>query len=76
MRTDEVLVRAEHRDAEQHDQLASGIERDLGSFTGKPVRVEMISPGTLYDYRQIRPGKPLSRVVDEVTGRGEVVEEM
>jgi len=38
--------------------------------------VEMIAPGSLYDYRQIRPGKPLSRVVDEVAGKGEVVEGM
>lgn len=73
---DGILVRAEHRDASLYEELASSIERELGAMTGKPVRAEMIEPGSLYDYREIRPGKPLSRVVDEVAGRGEVVEGM
>ncbi len=76
MRQDDVLVRAEHRDVNVYDELAASIEKDLSQFTGKKVRVEMLAPGTLYDYRQIRPGKPLSRVVDEVAGKGEVVEGM
>jgi phenylacetate-CoA ligase len=76
VRADGVLVRAEHRDASEHGDLAAKIEKDLAGFTGKPVRVEMLKPGTLYDYTQIRPGKPLSRVVDEVAGKGEVVEGM
>ncbi len=76
VRQDEVLVRAEHRETDQYDQMASSIESQLSAFTGRKVRVEMITPGTLYDYRQIRPGKPLSRVVDEVAGTDEVVEGM
>jgi hypothetical protein len=36
----------------------------------------MVPPGTLYDYRSIRAGKPLSRIVDEVAGKGEIVEGM
>ncbi len=76
VRADEILVRAEHRDEGEHDQLASSIEKGLEEVTGKTVRAEMIAPGTLYDYTQIRPGKPLSRVVDEVAGKGEVVEGM
>ena len=76
VRQDDVLVRAEHRDVKMYDELAASIEKDLSQFTGKKVRVEMLAPGTLYDYRQIRPGKPLSRVVDEVAGKGEVVEGM
>jgi phenylacetate-CoA ligase len=76
MRADDVLVRAEHRDASQYEEMAASIERGIGKLTGKPVRVEMIAPGSLYDYRQIRPGKPLSRVVDEVAGTDEVVEGM
>ena len=76
VRADDVLVRAEHRDEGEYDQLASSIEKGISEVTGKTVRVEMIAPGTLYDYTQIRPGKPLSRVVDEVAGKGEVVEGM
>jgi phenylacetate-CoA ligase len=76
VRTDDVLVRAEHRDETQYDEMAASIEKELGQLTGRPVNVEFISPGTLYDYREIRPGKPLSRVVDEVAGRDEVVEGM
>jgi phenylacetate-CoA ligase len=76
VRVDEVLVRAEHRDKGEYEELASSIEKGLSDVTGKPVRAEMITPGTLYDYTQIRPGKPLSRVVDEVAGKGEVVEGM
>jgi phenylacetate-CoA ligase len=76
VRQDDVLVRAEHRQEGEREDLAGRIEKDLSEFTGKPVRVEMLKPGTLYDYTQIRPGKPLSRVVDEVAGKGEVVEGM
>jgi phenylacetate-CoA ligase len=76
VRADDVLVRAEHREKAEHEALASSIEKGISALTGKPVRVEMLAPGTLYDYREIRPGKPLSRVVDEVAGKGEVVEGM
>jgi phenylacetate-CoA ligase len=76
VRTDDVLVRAEHRESAEHAELAARIEKDISQFTGKPVIVEMLNPGTLYDYREIRPGKPLSRVVDEVAGKDEVVEGM
>jgi hypothetical protein len=34
----------------------------------------MVPHGTLYDYRQVRPGKPLSRVIDEKKGTKEIVE--
>lgn len=76
VKSDTVLVRAEHRDETQYDELASSIEKHLSHVTGRPVRVEMLAPGSLYDYREIRPGKPLSRVVDEVAGKTEVVEGM
>jgi phenylacetate-CoA ligase len=76
VRTDDVHVRAEHRDASQYEQMASSIEKEIGQLTGRPVKAELIAPGSLYDYRQIRPGKPLSRVVDEVAGTEEVVEGM
>jgi phenylacetate-CoA ligase len=76
VRADDVLVKAEHRDTSQHEEMAASIVRELGQLTGRTVRVEMIAPGSLYDYRQIRPGKPLSRVVDEVAGKDEVVEGM
>ena len=76
VRRDDVLVRAEHRDETQYEDMAASIEKALADLTGRPVRVEMLAPGSLYDYRQIRPGKPLSRVVDEVAGKDEVVEGM
>lgn len=76
VRSDGVLVRAEHRDETQHEELAASIEKHISQVTGKPVRVEMLAPGSLYDYREIRPGKPLSRVVDEVAGKAEIVEGM
>ncbi|UCC92452.1 MAG: phenylacetate--CoA ligase family protein [Thermoplasmata archaeon] len=76
VRADDVLVRAEHRDTSQYEEMSASIEKELGRLTGRPVRVELIAPGSLYDYREIRPGKPLSRVVDEVAGTEEVVEGM
>jgi phenylacetate-coenzyme A ligase PaaK-like adenylate-forming protein len=76
VRRDDVLVRAEHRDETQYGDMAASIEKVLADLMGRPVRVEMLAPGSLYDYRQIRPGKPLSRVVDEVAGKDEVVEGM
>ena len=76
VREDDILVRAEHREEAEREGMAASIEKELGEVTGRPVRAEMISPGTLYDYTEIRPGKPLSRVIDEVAGKGEIVEGM
>ncbi len=76
VRQDDVLVRAEHRERGEWDEVASSIEAGMSKATGRRVTVEMLEPGALYDYRAIRPGKPLSRVVDEVKGTEEVVEGM
>ena len=73
---DDVRVRAEHRDPAEWGSIAASIEKGLKEATGKPTRAEMVPPGTLYDYRAIRAGKPLSRIVDEVAGKGEIVEGM
>jgi len=76
VRADDVLVRAEHRDEEDWPALATSIEKELGRVCGRTARAEMVAPGTLYDYRSIRSGKPLSRIVDEVRGTSEVIEGM
>jgi phenylacetate-CoA ligase len=76
VRKDSVVVRAEHRDPKDWEALAASIEKGIGALTGRPVRAEMVTPGTLYDYRSIREGKPLSRVVDEVQGTKEIIEGM
>ena len=76
VRADDVLVRAEHRDEEDWPALATSIEKELGRVCGRTARAEMVPPGALYDYRSIRSGKPLSRIVDEVRGTSEVIEGM
>ena len=38
------------------------------------VEVKLVPVGTLYNYREIRPGKPLSRVIDAEKGTQEIVE--
>jgi len=38
------------------------------------VEVSVVPPEILYNYKGIRPGKPLSRVIDTVKGKKEIVE--
>ncbi|UCE73820.1 MAG: phenylacetate--CoA ligase family protein [Methanomassiliicoccales archaeon] len=71
---DSVMISAEHRDKADYPRLANEIKTNLEKELNKKVEVKLGPPGTLYDYRKIRPGKPLSRVVDVKKGKSEVVE--
>jgi phenylacetate-CoA ligase len=73
IREDGIKIDIEHRGEDSKrlpDEIASSLGKDLKTH----VEVEVVKPGTLYDYRSIRPGKALSRVVDTVKGKDEVIE--
>jgi phenylacetate-CoA ligase len=69
-----ITVTAEHRNKKEYPKLAEEIKASFKKKAKKDVEVKLVKPGTLYDYKEIRPGKPLSRVVDAVSGKKEVVE--
>ena len=71
---DRVDITAEHRDESDYPRLTAEIERNFKSaFPGVAVDVSLVRPGTLYNYRELRVGKPISRVMAG-TGRAEVIE--
>jgi phenylacetate-CoA ligase len=69
-----ISVTCEHRNKEDYSTLEEKIKSNLESVIKQNVEVKMVPHGTLYDYRQVRPGKPLSRVIDEKKGTKEIVE--
>jgi phenylacetate-CoA ligase len=71
---DRLLITAEHRDKSQYTKLESEIKSNFEKIVKQKVEVNLIPQGSLYDYRAIRHGKPLSRVVDVIHGKSEVVE--
>jgi phenylacetate-CoA ligase len=74
IRENEITIKAEHRKVEDYTRLKETIHSNFGSLLKMDINVEMVAPGSLYDYNKIRPGKPLSRVVDETQGRSEIIE--
>ena len=71
---DRLDITAEHRDEGDYSRLASEIEKNFeAAFPGAAVGVRLVRPGTLYNYRELRIGKPISRVIVDA-GKGEVIE--
>jgi len=70
---DRMTIEIEHR-GKDREALKGRIASDFRKAFGIATNVEVLSPGTLYDYRDIRPGKTLSRVVDRVSGRDQIIE--
>lgn len=69
-----ISILAEHRDQEDYPRLETEIVRNFKSaFPGVDVNVKLVRPGVLYNYRELRVGKPISRVIVE-GGKGEVIE--
>ena len=71
---DKVQVTAEHRDKDDYPKLEREIKNNFEKKLNQKVEAELVPPGTLYNYKEIRPGKPLSRVIDGVKGKKEIVE--
>jgi len=70
---DQLTVSIEHR-GNGTLKLVSQIEHSFKKETGALVKVEVLPPGSLYDYNGIRPGKALSRVIDKVSGKDQTIE--
>jgi phenylacetate-CoA ligase len=65
---------AEHRDEGDYSRLASEIKKNFeAAFPGAAIGARLVQPGTLYNYRELRIGKPISRVIIG-NGKGEVIE--
>lgn len=72
VRSEGLHIEIEHRG--KAAELKEWIRRNFQKELGVPSTVDIVEPGTLYDYREVRPGKALSRVVDEISGKGEIIE--
>jgi phenylacetate-CoA ligase len=71
--SDGLTITVEHR-GEDKGRIVRDIVSSFQNEFRTDVRVEIVPPGTLYDYREIRPGKALSRIVDEISGKGQTIE--
>ena len=71
---DMVHVIAEHRNSKDYSGLENEIASNFEKALNQKVTVELKPSGSLYNYKEIRPGKPLSRIVDVKKGKSEIVE--
>jgi len=71
---DSMKVVVEHPVLSEYNSLKDEIATNLSKELSLEIDVEVKEPGTLYDFRNVRPGKPLSRVVDDRSGKGIVIE--
>jgi len=71
---DHVQVTVEHRNKADYPQLEKQIKSNFENYLKQKAEIKLVPAGTLYNYREIRPGKPLSRVIDTVGGKAEVIE--
>ncbi|MFX0095448.1 MAG: phenylacetate--CoA ligase family protein [Candidatus Hodarchaeota archaeon] len=67
---DHLKIIVEHNDKTEFDQLAASISKRFEKKMQMPCECEMVPLKTLYDYYEIRPGKPLSRVIDHRQSEG------
>ncbi|MFX1511919.1 MAG: phenylacetate--CoA ligase family protein [Promethearchaeota archaeon] len=65
---------AEHRNKEEWGYLEAEICSNFEQQFNFPTEVTLVEPGTLYDYRNVRPGKPMSRIIDHQSNRHELLE--
>ncbi|MFX0016880.1 MAG: phenylacetate--CoA ligase family protein [Promethearchaeota archaeon] len=61
---DTVAITVEHRVKKEWKILESEIAGNFMGVFDQKIQVECVPVGTLYDYTVIRPGKPISRIVD------------
>ncbi len=67
---DHVDITAEHRDESDWPRLGAQIKGNFETeFPGVKINVRMVAQGTLYNYRELRTGKPVSRVLSGTEGR-------
>jgi phenylacetate-CoA ligase len=71
---DSIKVVAEHRDRGDYDELGDEISTNFENELKIRTETELVPPGSLYDYRSIREGKPLSRVINNVSGGKQIIE--
>jgi len=66
-------VSIEHR-GKDRDRTMEEVSANLKKELGTDVTVEILPPGSLYDYKGVRPGKALSRIVDRTSGKDQLIE--
>jgi phenylacetate-CoA ligase len=71
---DSVSIIAEHRKRKEYTGLVDEIKSNFEKTLKQRIEVMLVPPGSLYDYKEIRPGKPLSRVIDTSSGKTQIVE--
>lgn len=65
---------AEHRNEKDYETMKEEIRDNFRKELGLDVHVQMVQSGKLYDHRKIRPGKPLSRIIDREKGEKQIIE--
>ncbi len=71
---EKLKITVEHRNEEEWELLAADIGSNFEQQLHYPTEVTLVKPGTLYDYRNVRSGKPMSRIIDHQTTSNELVE--
>jgi phenylacetate-CoA ligase len=71
---DSIAIEAEHREKSEYERIENEISTNFEEELHLNVSVKLTPPGSLYNYKEVRPGKPLSRVIDNVSGREQVIE--
>ncbi|MFX0090409.1 MAG: phenylacetate--CoA ligase family protein, partial [Candidatus Hodarchaeota archaeon] len=63
-----IEIQVEHRYPKDYAQLEKAISNHFHKAFDITTTTTCVEVGTLYDYNSIRPGKPLSRIIDKKTG--------
>jgi phenylacetate-CoA ligase len=71
---DKIKITAEHRNKDDYPSIEKEIKTNFEGQLKQKTEVKLVPAGSLYNYKDIRGGKPLSRVVDEISGKREVIE--
>ncbi|MFX1254870.1 MAG: phenylacetate--CoA ligase family protein [Promethearchaeota archaeon] len=69
---EKIEIQVEHRYSKEYAQLEQAISSHFHETFGIPTSTTCVGVGTLYDYHSIRPGKPLSRIIDRRDGGRDV----
>lgn len=72
---DRVHLTVEHRYKEDKADLEASISKRFEENLATTCTTDVVPLGTLYNYQDVRPGKPMSRLVDHRQGKEEYVEE-
>ncbi len=69
-----IEITAEHRNKKDYQKFEGEIKANFEAALKQDVAVHLVPSGSLYDFTQVRPGKPLSRIIDNIHGKSQIIE--